>query len=342
VAQLTQSEVYQRQQPIPTGLDAATTAEEVVQGVSLAGKTAIVTGGYSGIGAETVRVFVDAGCDVIVPARDVARAKEALGELKVRIEPMDLLDAASIDAFADRFLQADSALDLLINNAGIMALPKLKRDSRRLELQFATNHLGHFQLTNRLLPALSRAPSPRVVSVSSWGHHFSPVLFDDPNFLETPYDPWVAYGQSKTANILFALALQQRYQDQGLRAYSLHPGGIPATNLAKHLDPKMFQDLGLMDADGTLKLDPGRNWKTIPQGAATQVWCATSPALDALGGVYCENCDVAELESHNQPSSLADLGQPKHEGVLPYALDLEGAERLWELSEKLLKQPRKS
>jgi NAD(P)-dependent dehydrogenase (short-subunit alcohol dehydrogenase family) len=337
MGKLTQIEIYERQRPLKTGMNALTTADEVIRGISLAGKTAIVTGGYSGLGTETARVLLNAGCRVIVPARDVERAREAVAGLDVTIEPMDLLDPASIDAFAERFVKSGQPLDILINNAGIMALPELKRDSRGYELQFATNHLGHFQLAQALLPALERAGQARVISVSSWGHHFSPVLFDDPNFDSTPYDAWVAYGQSKTANILFALALDERYKSKGIRAIAVHPGGILGTNLARHVDMQAFAAMGILDENGQPKLDPERNLKSIPQGAATQVWCATSPQLEGLGGIYCENCDLAVLETDTGPADLADFARSKHDGLLPYALDIESAERLWDLSEKLVR-----
>src|SRR5262245_43584808 len=211
------------QAPIGSGFGAATTAAEIVRGRNLSGKIAIVTGGYSGIGRETARVLRAAGARVIVPTRDRDRAAKALYGIDVEIEAMDLLDPASIDAFAARFEAGGSPLHILINSAGIMACP-LTRDAHGYEAQFATNHLGHFQLVARLMPALRRAKGARVVSVSSWGHRRSPVVFDDPNFERRDYDRWSAYGQSKTANILFALALDQRAKGDGIRAFSLHPG----------------------------------------------------------------------------------------------------------------------
>lgn len=188
------------QAPIGSGFGAATTAADVIAGIDLGGKAAIVTGGYSGLGRETVRALKAAGARVIVPARDVGRSAAALAGLDAEIEPMDLLDPASIDAFTAKFLSSAQPLHILINSAGIMACP-LSRDARGYEAQFATNHLGHFQLALRLWPALVRAEGARVVSVSSWGHHFSPVIFDDPNSERREYDPWSAYGQSKTANM---------------------------------------------------------------------------------------------------------------------------------------------
>ncbi len=264
-----QSDILTRQKPLGTGLGATTTAAEVIHGISLHGKTAIVTGGYSGLGLETARILRSAGAEVIVPARDVARARAALAGVDARVEPIDLLDPASIDALADRFLATGQPLHLLINSAGIMAVP-FQRDSRGYEPQFATNHLGHFQLTRRLLPALRQAGGARIVSVSSWGHHFSPVLFDDPHFQQTAYDPWVGYGQSKTANILFALALDERFAAEGIRAFAVHPGGIIDTNLGKHISQELLRSMGAIDEHGKAILDPSRNLKNVDTGAATQ------------------------------------------------------------------------
>jgi NAD(P)-dependent dehydrogenase (short-subunit alcohol dehydrogenase family) len=247
---------------------------------------------------------------------------------------MDLLDPASVDAFASRFLATGRPLDILVNSAGIMAAP-LARDGRGYESQFATNHLGHFQLTARLWEALSRADGARVVSVSSLGHRYSPVVFDDPNFEHREYDPWAAYGQSKTANILFAVELDRRGQDAGVRAFSLHPGSIPGTGLERHVPRQDLEAAGIIDEAGNPILDPGRNLKTVPQGAATIVWCATSPQLDGLGGVYCENCDIAPVISEQiGETSMADGAHLR--GVMPYAVDPKGAEQLWTLSEHML------
>lgn len=213
-----------KQTPIGSGFDAGTTAQQALAGSDLQGKTVIVTGGYSGIGLETVRVLVDAGAQVIVPARDPEKAERNLsGIIGVEHASLDLLDPISIDRFAENFLASDRALNLLINSAGIMATP-LQRDTRGFEAQFATNHLGHFQLTARLWPALREANGARVVSVSSLGHRLSPVHFDDPQFEHRPYDKWLAYGQSKTANALFAVALDRRGKAEGVRAFSVHPG----------------------------------------------------------------------------------------------------------------------
>ena len=279
-----------------------------------------------------MRALKAAGARVIVPARDVGRSAAALAGLDAEIEPMDLLDPASIDAFAAKFLSSAQPLHILINSAGIMACP-LSRDARGYEAQFATNHLGHFQLALRLWPALVRAEGARVVSVSSWGHHFSPVIFDDPNSERREYDPWSAYGQSKTANILFAVALDARGKGDGIRAFAVHPGSIPGTGLQKHIPLEQQVAAGVLGEQGDPIRDPSRNIKTVEQGAASSVWCAISHQLDGLGGVYCENCDIAVLTEEGTPLNLDDSS--KQFGVMPYAIDPRSADRLWNLSERL-------
>ena len=304
------------QAPIHSGFGPNTTAREVLRGHDLMGKTAIVTGGYSGIGLETTRALAEAGATVVVPARTQEKARTALdGIPRVEVETVELIDPASIDAFAGRFLGSERPLDILINNAGIMA-PPLQRDARGYESQFATNHLGHFQLTARLWPALKRAGKARVVAVSSTGISFGGVDFDDPNFERREYDKWKAYGQSKTANALFAVALDKLGQAHGIRAFSVHPGGI-STDLVRYVSD---EELAF---DGELK--------TPEQGAATSVWCATSPQLEGKGGVYCMDVDIAEVISDFTPQVPGQ--QPT--GVLPWAIDPDLAERLWHLSEKM-------
>ncbi|MFD6295306.1 oxidoreductase [Streptomyces sp. NPDC060235] len=322
------------QQPLPSGFGPASTAEEVAAGVDLTGRVAIVTGGYSGIGLETVRVLREAGAEVVVPARDAARAAAALEGIDgVEVAAMDLIDPVSVDAFSDGFLASGRPLHLLVASAGIMATP-LTRDARGYEAQFATNHLGHFQLVSRLRPALRAAGGARVVVVSSRGHRFSPVDLDDPNFEHTPYEPFLAYGRSKSANALFAVELDRRGRADGVRAFAVHPGTIVDTGLAKHLSEDALRAAGAVEEDGTPVRDSARQLKTVPQGAATTVWCATSPALEGLGGVYCENCDISPLvPEENRQAWLRDEKAPA--GVLAYAVDPEQAARLWELSERL-------
>ena len=241
------------------------------------------------------------------------------------VESLDLRDPSSIDDFADRFLASGEALHILVNNAGIMANP-LTRDARGYESQFSTNHLGHFQLAARLWPALQKAEGARVVAVSSRGHTFGGVDFDDPNFERREYNPYVAYGQSKTANALFAISLDALGERYGVRAFSVHPGGIVTTNLIRHLPADQIKASGYVDDEGRPIIDPERNMKTVEQGAATSVWCATSPSLDGLGGAYCENCNIAAAVPEDSKELL---------GVRPWATNPEFAERLWQLSEKL-------
>ena len=324
------------QQPIGSGFGITSTADDVVRGIDLEGKVAIVTGGYSGLGRETARVLLSAGARVIVPARDVQRAAAALAAISgVEIDAMDLLDPISIDAFAERFVAGGQPLHFLINNAGIMACP-LTRDSRGFEYQFATNHLGHFQLTARLWPALRRARGARVVSVSSRGHWFSPVDYDDPNFEHRSYDPWLAYGQSKTANVLFAVDLDRRGQRENVRAFSLHPGGIVETGLAKHMSQEQIRQAGGLDEHGNPVVDPSKGLKNVEQGASTIVWCATSPKLEGIGGVYCEDNDIAPLSESASGQTAPTVDALKRGGVKPYAIDPSNARRLWDLSERLL------
>ncbi|MFJ6084756.1 oxidoreductase [Streptomyces sp. NPDC092369] len=321
------------QQPVGSGFGAASTAEDVIEGIDLTGKVAIVTGGYSGIGLETARVLRGAGAEVVVPARDPERAAAALKDVPgVEVEHLDLLDPASVDAFAEKFLASGRPLHILVNSAGIMATP-LTRDARGYEVQFATNHLGHFQLVERLWPALVAAHGARVVSVSSRGFRFAGVDFDDLNFEHRPYEPFVAYGQSKTANALFAVELDRRGRAERVRAFSVHPGTIIDTGLAKHLSDDVIRAAGAVDAQGRPVRDPDRQLKTVPQGAATSVWCATSPRLDGRGGDYCENCDISPLvAAADEDTWRAGAETP---GVLGYAVDPEAAARLWEVSERL-------
>lgn len=313
------------QHPIGSGFAADTTAAEVIRGVDLSGKTAIVTGGYSGIGLETTRTLRSAGAKVVVPVRDLQKAKTALAEMpEVIVETMDLMVPASINAFASRFVGSGQALHILVNNAGIMANP-LTRDARGYESQFSTNHLGHFQLTARLWPALQRADGARVISLSSVGHRRASVDFDDPNFERRQYERWVAYGQSKTANALFAVSLDTFGEPHGIRAFSVHPGGV-ISDLVRYMSAEELRAYGVLDEQGRPIIDPANNKKTPEQGAATSVWCATSRQLEGLGGVYCENCDIAVPV----PGDSTEL-----RGVRPWAMSRELAGELWTLSEKL-------
>ncbi|MFB6397980.1 SDR family NAD(P)-dependent oxidoreductase [Polymorphospora lycopeni] len=306
------------QHKIGSSFGARSTADDVLDGVDLSGKLAVVTGGYSGLGLETTRALAKAGARVVVPARRPDAAHEALaGIAGVEVDELDLGDLESMKGFAERFLAAGRRIDILINNAGIMACPET-RVGPGWEAQFATNHLGHFALTNRLWPALVDGGA-RVVSVSSTGHHNSAIRWDDPQF-ERGYDKWEAYGQAKTANILFAVQLDALGRDLGVRAFALHPGGI-LTPLQRHLTTEEMVGYGWIDADGN-PLNP--SFKTPEQGAATQVWAATSAQLDGMGGLYCEDCEIAE------PSP-----EGVREGVRDYAIDPAQAARLWTLSAEL-------
>lgn len=307
------------QHEIGSGFGAGSTASDVLAGIDLTGRLAIVTGGYSGIGIEAVRALSAAGAHVVVPARRPRTATEALdGIERTEVAELDLGDLDSVERFADGFLATGRHADMVIDSAAIMATPET-RIGPGWEAQFATNHLGHFALVNRLWPALTGGA--RVVSVSSTGHRRSAIRWDDLQF-ETAYDKWQAYGQSKTANALFAVHLDALGEDSGVRAFTLNPGGI-LTPLQRHLPKEEMVGLGWIDEDGN-PLNPG--FKTPEQGAATQVWAATSPQLDGLGGVYCEDCEIAPIA----PSAEGMTG-----GVLEYAVDPEQAARLWTVSAEL-------
>lgn len=313
------------QRSINSEFDGNSTATDVIKGIDLSNKIAIVTGGNTGIGLETTKILAAAGAVVIVPSRDIKKAKKNLqGVPNVEIEHMDLMDPASIDAFANKFLLSGRPLHLLINNAGIMWVP-LRRDSRGIESQLVTNYLAQFQLTARTWPALKRTNGARVINVSSQGHQFSPFNFDDPNFLKREYETLAAYGQSKTAVNLFSLELDNRAKYFNVRAYSLHPGSIQGTELAREASIELFQQMGFYDAEGNIKPEILASLKTISQGAATTIWAATSPLLDNIGGVYCEDADVAEINH----------GQMMTAGVKLYSIDENDAKRIWDLSEKL-------
>ncbi|HEY0453037.1 SDR family NAD(P)-dependent oxidoreductase [Actinophytocola sp.] len=307
------------QHKIGSGFGFSSTADDVLAGIDLSGKLAIVTGGYSGIGIETTRALAKAGAHVVVPARRPESAREAVGDL-AEVAELDLGDLDSVRDFADGFLATGRDIDIVINSAGIMACPET-RVGPGWEAQFATNHLGHFALVNRLWPRLVTGGGARVVAVSSGGHQRSGIRWDDVQFTRG-YDKWLAYGQAKTANVLFAVQLDRLGAGSGVRAFALHPGGI-LTPLQRHLPKQEMVDRGWIDEDGT-PLNPA-GFKTPAQGAATQVWAATSPRLAGMGGVYLEDCEVAEVTD----------GSGIGPGVRAYAVDPAQAERLWALSAEL-------
>lgn len=313
------------QQPTGSGFNAKSTTSDVMKGITLTGKIAIVTGGNTGIGLETTRTLAAAGATVIVPARDMDKAIKNLQDISnVEIAPMDLMSQASINSFADKFLASGRQLHLLINNAGIMWVP-LRRDSRGIESQLATNYLAQFQLTAKLWPALKMANGARVVNLSSHGHHFSSFHFEDPNFLHREYETLLGYGQSKTAVNLFSMELDNRARDYKVRVYAVHPGSIGGTELGREAPLELFQKMGFVDANGNILPEVAASLKTIPQGAATTVWCATSPLLNTIGGVYCEDADIAPL--------CSDIANQK--GVNLYSLDEASAKQLWVMTEEM-------
>jgi NAD(P)-dependent dehydrogenase (short-subunit alcohol dehydrogenase family) len=309
--------------PLTTPFDERSTAQEVLADVDLSGRRAIVTGASSGIGTETARVLALQGAAVTLTARDLvagetaaAQIRQSTGNRAVDVRALELADPASVATFADRW---DGPLDILINNAGVMAIPERTLTPGGDELQFATNHLGHFALATGLADALRASGDARIVSVSSSASLRCPVLFDDLTFAFVAYDPFAAYGQSKTANVLFAVEADRRWARDGIRANALMPGGI-ATNLQRHVDPDAL-------AEARRQAGASSDLKTVAQGAATSVLAAASPLLQEIGGRYLEDCQEAQTIA-----SRAD-SDGRH-GVAPYALDADNAQRLWDTSEQ--------
>ncbi|MET9356837.1 SDR family NAD(P)-dependent oxidoreductase [Streptomyces sp. NPDC006617] len=343
---MTHSTTAHRQHPIGTGFTAAATTDEVLAGLDLTGTNVVVTGGHNGLGLETTRALVGAGASVTVASRDPDRAAAKLAGLeRVDTGRLDLLDPKSVDAFAARYVDSGRPLHVLINNAGLMGGP-LVRDARGYEAQFATNHLGHFQLTLGLLPALRGARGARVVNLTSGGHRLSGIRWDDPHFT-TGYDPMgmLAYGQSKTANVLFAVELDRRLSPDGIRGYAVHPGIVVGTDLGPWraegeardawLSDEALRTMGLIDASGRPVIDPEHEKKTLPQGASTSVFAATAPALAGIGGVYLKDNDVSPLDEAPESIDFSTEQNPPAT-VVPHAIDPASARRLWELSERLL------
>jgi NAD(P)-dependent dehydrogenase (short-subunit alcohol dehydrogenase family) len=308
-----------------TAPGAQTTTDEVLEGVDLAGCRILVTGASTGLGEETARALAEHGAAVVMAVRDPARGAAAADRIRgtvpdaaLEVRELDLASLASVRAFATALTADHDSVDVLINNAGVMACP-YATTADGFELQFGTNHLGHFLLATLLAPALVAGAPARVVALSSRGHRFSDVDLEDPGFARSEYDPWIAYGRSKTANALFAVGFDARFADRGVRAFAVHPGTI-LTELGRHLTDETLGALAAAMPPG------GQHFKTLPEGAATTVWAATSPELDGRGGLYLEDCHVADAMT--DPNGA--------EGVRAYALDPDRADALWSLSERLV------
>jgi NAD(P)-dependent dehydrogenase (short-subunit alcohol dehydrogenase family) len=310
---------------------ADTTTDEVIAGIDLSGKLAVVTGASAGIGVETARALAAAGAQVVMAVRDTAKGERAAAQIResvpdarLEVRELDLASLDSVRAFGKSFRADHPSLDLLINNAGVMACPEAQT-ADGFEMQLGTNHLGHFALTAELLPALRAAAQAggdvRIVNLSSRGHFRGGINFDDPHFRTRPYDKWEAYGQAKSANILFTVALEKRLAPAGIHSFAVHPGVI-ATELSRHLSREDFKEMAARAPAGALAR------KSIPQGAATSVWAATSPDLAGKGGRYLEDVHIAETADESRT-----------EGVAPHAIDDGVAERLWAWSEDQIGTP---
>ena len=318
-----------------TTFGATSTTDDVLSGVNLKGKRILVTGVSAGIGVETARSLAAHGAHVVGAARDLTKAKAATAQVErdaaanggsFELIELDLASLKSVRACADGLLAKGEPFDVIIANAGVMATP-FGHTADGFETQFGTNHLGHFVLVNRIAPLIRTGG--RLINVSSAGHRYSNVDLIDPNFERTPYEPMVAYGRSKTANILFAIAFDKRHRDRGLRAAAVHPGGIK-TELGRYQDPGRIQKM--IDQINQQRAAQGQGpfqWKTIPQGAATSVWAAVVASPDHIGGQYCEDCHVAQVVPDDVPASI-------NEGVRGYAIDPKAAEALWKKSEEMV------
>ena len=318
--------ISEQQKPVDSGFGAKSEPAEVLKDIDLEGKVAMVTGGYSGIGLETTRALKEAGARVIVPARRIDVAKSALSGIveSEDILNLDLADPGSAQSFVNEFVDSGLSLDILINNAAVMACPQMPT-KEGWDLQFAVNHIGHFIITKGLLPTMSSSGS-RIVTLSSTGHKLSGIQWEDVHFEES-YDKWKAYGQSKTAASLLAVEISERMKDEGIKSYSVHPGGI-FTPLQRHLEKEVMIALGWLGEDGELSEMAAANFKSPTQGASTSLWCATSPMLEEVSGVYCENCDVAVRQE--------DGPMARYIGVADWAVDTDEAAKLWDFTEHTL------
>ena len=319
--------ISEQQHSIETGFGNKSEASEVMSGIDLSGKVALVTGGYSGIGFETVRALTGAGAKVIVPSRDVDRAVTTLDGVigAEQIGFMDLSDLPSVTRFGEAIAANHPTIDIAIFNAGVMACP-LYRTQQGLEWQLGVNHVGHFVLLQTLLPALRAARGARLVTLSSIAHRMSAVRFDDMNYTDREYDKWQAYGQAKSAQSLMAVELDRREAGNGIRSFSVHPGGI-FTPLQRHLGNAEMAEFGWTDTDGRPSPIAEKLFKTTTQGCATSLWAATHSLLDNVGGVYCEDCNVSDVVPDESNAFT---------GVRQWAIDSETAQRSWTETEALI------
>ena len=320
------------QKPINSGFNAKSETKDIIKDIDLNNKVAIVTGGYSGIGLETTKALVAAGADVIIPAKRPKIANQNLNGIvsEDNVIEMDLGNLNSVKNFSDSFKENFNTLDLLINNAGIMACPET-RIGNNWESQFGINHIGHFLLTNELINVMSDVEGARFVSLSSSAHSITGILWDDIHFQSAKYDKWMAYGQSKTACSLMAIEFNTRMKDRGVEGFAVHPGGI-ITPLQRHLEKEEMVALGWLDEDGSPSELAKNFFKSTSQGASTAVWCATNPDLNGLGGVFCEDCDIAKRKSE------VDESLQRYFGVADWAIDKEEASKLWESTESMIKK----